>query len=84
MAMLIIILFLIFCIILGFYGMPYMFIFPCLFLLLVIIGIIDSKKNKFSKDKESIKNNQKNNNSNLDEETLEEHFMFKEMTDHYK
>lgn len=83
MAMLIIILFLIFCIILGFSGMFYMFIFPGLFVILVIIGIIDSKNNKFSGNK-YIENISKEDNSNLDDETLEEHVMFTEMTDHYK
>ncbi len=83
MAILILILFLIFCIMLGFSGMPYMFIFPALFLILVIIGIVDSKNNKVNGNNDYIKKNQ-DDNSNLDDETLEEHIMFTEMTDHHK
>ena len=84
MVMLIIFLLLLISIILGFNGMPYMFIFPSLFLVLVIVGIIDRKNNKVNKDNNYTKNIQENENTNLDDETLEEHVMFTEMTDHYK
>ena len=84
MVMLIIFLLLLISIILGFNGMPYMFIFPSLFLILVIVGITDRKNNKVNKDNNYTKNIQENENTNLDDETLEEHVMFTEMTDHYK
>ena len=84
MVMLIIFLLLLISIILGFNGMLYMFIFPSLFLVLVIVGIIDRKNNKVNKDNNYTKNIQEDENTNLDDETLEEHVMFTEMTDHYK
>ncbi len=78
MALIIIIILFIICTIVGFNGLPLMFVFSTLFIL-IIIGSLFTNSNKQLGNKVI-----QDDNMADEDKTLEEHFMFKEFTDHFK
>lgn len=70
-----IILFIIICIIGAFNGMMFLLLFPVIIIIFIIFAVIHGKSNSYVQNTE-LKDDEDN--------TLEEHFMFEEFTDHRK
>lgn len=78
MGTILIILVLIISIIAGFSGMTIMFLFPLVFIIILLFVIISGKYNNPTRNIEEA------SEEDIEDNTLEEHFMFTEITDHNK